>query len=207
LAIPKESAPEVIIPVGVVSTVLRGASAEDTEKLITNKLEPEIANVENIDKVTSSSQEGVSVITAQFNAKANIDKSIQDLKDAVDRVKGDLPADATDPMVMKINFADQPMLILSISQDLSPAGLTALGDELKDELKKVEGVSKVDVTGTRKREIDVVVRKDELARYGLSLNQVIGAIQGANASFPIGSITVSDINYPIKFAGLDRKRS
>jgi multidrug efflux pump subunit AcrB len=201
LAIPKESAPEVIIPVGVVSTVLRGASAEDTEKLITNKLEPEIANVENIDKVTSSSQEGVSVITAQFNAKANIDKSIQDLKDAVDRVKGDLPTDATDPMVMKINFADQPMLILSISQDLSPAGLTALGDDLKDELKKVEGVSKVEVSGTRKREIDVVVRKDELARYGLSLNQVIGAIQGANASFPIGSITVADINYPIKFAG------
>src|SRR3954469_4498816 len=74
LAIPKESAPEVIIPVGVGSTVLRGASAEDTEKLITNKLEPEIANIENIDKVTSSSQEGVSVITAQFNAKANIDK-------------------------------------------------------------------------------------------------------------------------------------
>jgi multidrug efflux pump subunit AcrB len=51
--IPKESSPEVIIPIGVVSTVLRGASAEDTEKLITNKLEDEISNVENIDKVTS----------------------------------------------------------------------------------------------------------------------------------------------------------
>ncbi len=201
IAIPKESSPEVVIPMGIVSTVLRGASAEDTEKLITDKLESEIANVENIDKVTSSSQEGVSVITAQFNASADIEKSIQDLKDAVDRVKGELPADATDPMVMKINFADQPMLIVSISQDLSPAGMTALGDELEIQLKKVEGVSKVDISGTRDREIQVVVRKEQLANYGLSLNQVIAAIAGANASSPIGSITVADVDYPIKFAG------
>jgi multidrug efflux pump subunit AcrB len=201
IAIPKESSPEVIVPIGVVSTVLRGASAEDTEKLITNKLESEISNVENIDKVTSSSQEGISVITAQFNAKANIDKSIQDLKDAVDRVKGDLPLDATSPVVTKVNFADQPMLILSISEDLSPAGMTALGDDLKNELKKVDGVSKVEISGVRKRQIQVVVRKDALVQYGLSLTQVIAAIQGANASLPIGSITVSDIDYPIKFAG------
>lgn len=201
IAIPKESAPEVVIPVGIVSTVLRGASAEDTEKLITNKLESEIANVENIDKVTSSSNEGISIITAQFNASADIDKSIQDLKDAVDRVKNELPTDATEPIVAKINFSEQPMLILSISQDLSPASLTALGDDLKEDLKKVEGVSKVEVSGTRKREIDIVVRKDELAKYNLSLNQVIAAIQSANASSPIGSITVADINYPIKFDG------
>lgn len=201
VAIPKESSPEIIIPMGIVSTVLRGASAEDTEKLITDKLESEITNVENIDKVTSSSQEGVSVITAQFNASADIEKSIQDLKDAVDRVKGDLPADATDPMVTKINFADQPMLIVSISQDVSPAGLTALGDELEMQLKKVEGVSKVDISGTREREIQVVVRKEQLANYGLSLNQVIAAIAGANASSPIGSITVADVDYPIKFSG------
>jgi multidrug efflux pump subunit AcrB len=201
LVIPKESSPEVIIPIGVVSTVLRGASAEDTEKLITDKLESEISNVENIDKVTSSSREGVSIITAQFNANADIDKSIQDLKDAVDRAKGELPQDATDPIVSKVNFADQPILIVSVSQDLSPAGLTALGEDLKKELKKVEGISKVEVSGTRAREIQVVVKKDKLASYNLSLNQVIGAIQSANTSLPIGNITVADIDYPIKFAG------
>lgn len=201
VAIPKESSPEVIIPMGIVTSTLRGASAEDTEKLITNKLEDEIVNVDNIDKVTSSSREGVAVITAQFNASADIDKSIQDLKDAVDRVKGELPNDATEPLVMKINFTDQPMLIVSVSQDLSPAGLTLLGEELKSDLKKVEGVSKVEISGTRKREIQVVVRKDQLASYGLSLTQVVAAIQGANASFPIGSITVADVDYPVTFDG------
>lgn len=201
IAIPKESSPEVVVPIGIVSTVLRGGSGEDVEKLVTNKLEQEIINVENIDKVTSSSREGISVITAQFNASADIDKSIQDLKDAVDQAKTSLPENVEDPVVTKINFSEQPILILSISQDLSPKGLTALGDNLEKELKKVKGISKVVITGTRKREVEVVVRKDKLQTYGISLNQVIGAIQGANASLPIGNITVSDIDYPIKFAG------
>ena len=201
VAIPKESAPEVVVPVGIVTTILRGGSGEDVEKLITNKLEQEIANVENIDKVTSSSKEGVSIITAQFNASADIDKSLQDLKDAVERGKAELPSDAEDPTVTKVNFSEQPILILSVSQDLSPAGLTALGDDLEKELKKIKGVSKVVITGTRKREVQVVVRKNQLATYGLSLNQVIVAIQGANTSLPIGTITVADIDYPIKFSG------
>ncbi len=199
--IPKESAPEVIIPVGVVTTVLRGGSAEDVEQLVTNKLEQDIANVENIDKVTSSSGEGLSIITAQFIASADIEKSIQDLKDAVDKAKTGLPDDANDPNVLKINFSDQPVLILSISQDLAPAELTKLGNDLEREIKKVKGVSAVDVTGTRKREVQVVIAKDKLASYGLSVNQVIGAIQTANASAPIGRITMGEVDYPIKFEG------
>jgi multidrug efflux pump subunit AcrB len=201
VSIPKESAPEVIVPVGIVTTTLRGGNAEDVEKLVTKKLEDEIVNAENIDKVTSSSREGLSIITAQFNASADIEKSIQSLKDAVDKAKSDLPTEATTPVVTKINFADQPFLVMSVSMDISPAQMTALGDDLKDELKKVQGVSKVEISGVRKKEIQVVIRKDELSKYGLNYAQVVGAIQGSNASLPIGTITVSDIDYPIKFDG------
>lgn len=201
IIIPKESSPEVIIPIGVVSTTLRGGSAEDVEKLVTNKLEQEIANVENIDTVTSSSNEGISVITAQFIASADIDKSIQELKDAVERAKISLPTDADEPRVIKINFSDQPVLIVSVSQDLSPAGMTSLGEDLERELKKVKGVSTVDIAGTRAREVQVVIAKEKLVSYGLSINQVIAAIQGANASAPIGRITMGEVDYPIKFEG------
>ncbi|OGZ19221.1 MAG: hypothetical protein A2494_02005 [Candidatus Lloydbacteria bacterium RIFOXYC12_FULL_46_25] len=199
--IPKESSPEVVIPVGIVTTTLRGASAEDTEKLITNQLEDEIANLENIDKVTSSSREGVSVVSAQFNASANIDKSIQDLKDAVDKAKVSFPSDADEPTVTRVNFADQPILIISASSDMPEKQLTLLGDELKDEIKKIRGISKVEIAGTRKQEVGIVVKKQMLEKYGLSLDQVMAGISGANASSPIGSITVSDVDYPIKFAG------
>ncbi len=201
VSIPKESAPEVIVPIGVVSTVLRGASAEDTEKLITNKLEDEAANLEDIDKVTSSSRDGVSVVTAQFTASANIDKSIQNLKDAVDRAKVDFPKEAEQPTVIKVNFADQPILIVSVSVDRPQGELAGLGDNIKDELKKIKGVSKVTVSGTRAKEVQVILKKEALQKYGLRIDQVTAALQAANASFPIGDITVADVSYPIKFAG------
>ena len=100
-----------------------------------------------------------------------------------------------------MNFADQPILIVSISSDISPAQLTALGKDLEQEIKKVHGISKVEISGTRDREVQVVVRKDALDRYKITLPQVVGAIASANASFPIGNITVTDVDYPIKFAG------
>jgi HAE1 family hydrophobic/amphiphilic exporter-1 len=201
LVIPKESAPEVIIPIGVVSTVLRGGSSEDVEKLVTNKLEQEIINVENIDKVTSSSNEGVSVITAQFIASADVEKSIQNLKDAVDKAKVGLPADVDDPQVLKINFADQPVLIFSVSSDLPQKEITRMSEDLEREIKKVKGVSEVDLSGVRDRQVQVVISKEKLVQYGVSINQVIGAIQNSNASAPIGRITISDVDYPIQFSG------
>ena len=201
VSIPKESAPEVIVPIGVVSTVLRGAGAEDTEKLITNKLEDEAANLEDIDKVTSSSREGVSVVTAQFTASANIDKSIQNLKDAVDRAKVDFPKEAEQSTVTKVNFADQPILIVSVSVDRPQGELASLGDDIKDEIKKIKGVSKVSVSGTRAKEVQVILKKEALQKYGLRVDQITSALQAANASFPIGDITVADVDYPIKFAG------
>lgn len=200
-AIPKESAPEVEVPIGIVSTVLRGASAEDTEKLITNSLEDEVANIENINKITSTSREGVSVLVAEFNAKADIDKSLSDLKEAVDRAKVSFPEEADDPSVTRVNFADQPILIVSVSTDVPERALTTLADTIEDELKKVPGVSRVDVSGTRKREVGVVLKQQLLEKYGIGVDQVIGALLGANASFPIGNITVADIDYPVKFAG------
>lgn len=199
--IPKESSPEVVVPFGIVTTTLRGAGAEDTEKLITDKIEDEIANLENIDKVTSSSLEGVSIVSAQFNASADIDKSIQDLKDAVDKAKTAFPSEADEPFVSRVNFSDQPILIISISADAGGRELTQLGTDLEDELKKIKGVSKVNIAGTRKREVGIVLRKQMLATYGISPEVVMGALAGANVTFPIGNITVADVDYPIKFAG------
>lgn len=201
IAIPKESAPEVIIPVGLVTTTMRGASAEDLERLVTDKLENEILNLDDIDTVTSSSIEGVAVVSAQFTAYADIDKSIADLKDAVDRAKPELPDEADEPRVTKINFAEQPMMILSVTADRPAAALADLGDDLAKELKDVRGVSDITVSGARPREVAVVVRRAALERYHLRIDEVISAIAAANASLPIGVITLSDVDYPVNFAG------
>lgn len=199
--IPKESAPEVIVPIGIVTTTLRGGSSEDVEKLITKKIEQEIINVENIDKVTSSSSDGLSVISAQFLASADVDKSIADLKEAVDKVKGELPTDVTEPNVSKVNFADQPVLIVSISKNATDKELTELSDNLDEILSKVKGVSKVEVSGIRERQVQVVLKREELVKYGLSPEEVVRALNVSNVSTPVGKVELNQIEYPIKFQG------
>ena len=199
--ITKESAPEVQIPIGIVTTVLPGASSEDIERLVTDKIEDRLTNLPDLDKMTSSSKSGVSVVVVQFNASANIDKSIQKLKDEVDKAKPDLPEEAKAPNVSDVNFVDQPVQMISVSADLPFVNFAKLSDDLKRELQGVEGVSRVEVSGVRHREVQVVVRKENLNRYGISLPQVVGAIASANASLPAGSITVDNISYNINFEG------
>ncbi len=199
--IPKESAPEVIVPIGIVTTVYPGASASDIEELITNKLEDAIENVDGLESLTSTSRDDVSSITAEFNASADIDKSIQDLKDAVDSAKGELPRDANDPIVTEVNFADQPILVLSISSDLSPAALTALGETMQDEFGGVRGVSDVVVSGTRERQIQVIVKEEALRTYNLSVGAVSQALALGNLSVPVGIIATEGIEYAIRFEG------
>lgn len=198
VSIPKESAPEVQIPMGIITTVLPGASAEDMERLVTNKIEDRVLGVENVSKVTSTSGDGVSSITVEFNAQADIDKSIQLLKDEVAKVEPELPTEAEDPTVSDINFADQPILLISLSGDLAPAELTALGTSVQDELERVTGVSSVSVSGVQAREVQVIVQQAKLAQYGLSLSDVTNAIQASGLASPAGSITVDGVQYGVR---------
>ena len=199
--IKKENYPEVIVPIGIVQTIYLGAPAGDIEELITNKLENAIENIEDLDKITSTSRDNISVITAEFNASADIDTSIQNLKDAVDAVKGELPRDASDPSVNEVNFSNQPIHIISISSDLSPVAFTELGEKLKEEFKKVKGVSEVQVSGTRVRQLQVTVTPASLAAYGLAVSDITNALALGNMTLPIGTVINGGIEYSVRLEG------
>jgi multidrug efflux pump subunit AcrB len=200
-AMPKESSPEVVVPIGIVTTVLPGATAADVERLVTDKLEPAVRNVPNIDKVTSNSIQGVSMINAQFLASADIETAIQDLRNAVEGAKRDLPSDAEAPTVTKVDFQNQPVLMIGVSSDLAPETLHKLGQDIKDDLQSLDGVSRVEVAGVRGREISIVLHADALTRHNLSVQAVMGALSGANASAPAGVLTIDDVEYPVQFKG------
>lgn len=200
VTIQKESNPEVKVPVGIVSTALPGASAADIETLITDEIENAlIGSLENVNKITSTSRNGVSSITVEFNANADIDKSIQDLKDRVDTVLPELPEEALDPFVTEVDFSQEPILTFAVAGNLLPGEFAKLGLDLKDELESIPGVSSVSVSGLREREVQVVVNGEALRRYGISLNQVVGGISRSNAELPIGSIEFDNVNYNLQF--------
>lgn len=201
ISIPKESAPEVIVPVGIVTTVLPGAPATDIETLVTNELERGLSSLENVDQITSVSREGVSSITVEFEASADLDESIDELKDAVDALQSELPDDAEDSVVSEVNFTDQPIMTITLSGDLTDFAFTELVDDVEDEIETVSGVSRVEASGVRQKEVAIIVDQAALLRFGISLNQVISAVRNANQTLPVGQIKNDGIAYNIAFEG------
>lgn len=201
IAIPKESAPEVVIPVGIISTSLPGAPAADVESLVTNEIERGLSSLENVKKVTSSSREGFSSVVVEFEASADLDKSIQDLKDEVDNIKQDLPEDANDPYVSEVDFVNQPIMTIAVSGDLSDFALTALSDDVEKAIESVAGVARVETSGVRQREITVIVNQSSLQQFNLSLDEIVAGIRNANLTFPIGQIINDGVSYNVAFEG------
>jgi multidrug efflux pump subunit AcrB len=201
IRIPKENTPQIDLAIAIVTASLPGASAEDMESLVTNKLEAQISGVANIDTLTSSSGDGISAITVQFTAQADTDQSIQDLRDAVSRARANLPSDVEPPQVTKLNFSDQPIIAVTVSGSLQPMEFSKLGTELQDDLLNVSGVSQVQVAGVPERQVSVIVRRAALEQYGLSVTQVIQAISSSNAALPAGRISMDGVSYNVNFKG------
>ena len=201
IQIPKEVQPPVNIAEGVVVTALPGASAGDIETLVTNKLEDQISGIANIDTMKSVSSNSISRIIVQFDANANITQSIQNLRNAVAKASPNLPTDATTPSVTKISFSNTPVLIASVSAPAPPLLFSSVGQTVSDALKRVSGVSDVNVAGVPARQVTVVVNKKKLLTYGLQISNVMGAIQAANAPLPAGSISIRGVSYNIHFNG------
>lgn len=202
LTLPRESNPEVTVPIGVVSVALSGASAVDIETLVTNKIEEKLVNnLDDVKEITSTSREGVSSIVVEFEASADIDQSIQELKDEVDKAKPDLPDEATDPVVEQVDFSSDPILTFAISGDLSEREFFDLAEELEQELEAISGVSDVSVSGKRDREVQVIVNKESLSTFGLNIADVISGISATNNTLPAGSIVVDNVEYNVQFEG------
>ena len=129
MSLPRESNPEVKIPIAVVMTTYPGASPADIEELVSKKIETSIAGVKNVDKITSQSSNSVSLITVEFDAKANLNDSIRSLRDAVSNAKTKLPADANDPIVKEISLDDSPIMVMSLSGPYDGFALRQAGDK------------------------------------------------------------------------------
>lgn len=195
--IPLELQPEITIPIASVTSFLPGANPEDVETLVTKPLEKEIANISDIKELSSVSGLGLSLIIVEFEAEADIDEAVSELKDKVDMAKGNLPEDATDPVVTKSQSNTLPIISLSLTGDFALKDLTKIADDLEEELKKISEISKVEIIGSLKKEILIEVDPQKAQIYGLSPSQISQIIKAAHLNFPIGVITQDEMNYAI----------
>jgi len=200
--IPRESSPEVVIPIGVVTTVLPGAAATDVENLITNEIERGLlGSLENVDSITSTSREGVSSVVVEFSTSADLDTSITDLKSQVDSIVPRLPSSAEEPTVTEVDFVNQPILTFTIAGTAAPETFLEVSSALQDEIEALPQIKEVTYSGIGEKELSVIVEQTALAQYELSVSDVIRAIGTANQAAPIGQIENDGILYNLTFSG------
>lgn len=190
VTLPRESAPDITIPLIIVSAVYPGASPVDMETLVTRHLERELQGVEGLKKLTSTSQESVSVVTVEFVSGTDIDAALQKVRDRVDRAKVDFPRDAEDPVLQEINFSDFPIVQVNLSGAVGPAVLKQLAEDLKDRIEGLPGVLRATLVGGLERELRVEVDPQKLRLYGLALQDVVDAVRNEHLSVPSGELKV-----------------
>ncbi len=188
-ALPRENFPDVKIPLILVTTPYIGVSPSDVEALITTKVESELASLTDVKKMSSSSAEGISIVAIEFEPEVDIQDALQKVRDRVSRAKPKLPEDAEEPSVQEISFSSFPIMLVTLAGGVDEVGLKAIAEDLEDELARVPGVLDVDISGGRERMIRVQVYPERLGHYGLSMEDVLGAIGSENVNIPGGTIT------------------
>ena len=200
-AIPREAAPDIQIPLLIVTTPFPGASPEDVESLITNKAEQELQTIKNLKKIKSTSSESVAVLTLEFTSDFDISDARTKVREKMDQIKPDFPSDAEDYQITEINLSEQPLMILNIAGDMGLLGLTDLADKVKEEIEGIPGILEVRRAGGLEKEIRVYVNPEKLNYYNLDLNQVSTSIRSENTNLPGGSVTMGPTKYLIRVPG------
>lgn len=199
--LPREAAPDIAIPVVIVSTAYFGVSPADIETLVTNPLEKEFKGIRDLKKLTSTSAESVSLVTLEFDPEIDIEDALQKIRDKVDKAKPNLPPDAEESEIIEINASDWPVLIANVSGKMDPLRLKELAEDIKDDIEKLPGVLRVDLAGGVEREIQVLVDPTLLQYHQVSLNDIIGKLQAENINLPGGSLDVGPMKYTVRVPG------
>jgi multidrug efflux pump subunit AcrB len=191
LTMPIDLFPDTVPPQIVVMTVVRGASAEEVNRLVSSLIDREIKGITGLTRVTATSRDEISSVNAQFDYDRDIGLAMNDVINAVNRIKGQFPAGAQEPQFFRVTDASRPVLTLAVMPrpgsglDLPAVRLLADND-LREELLALPGVGRVDVFGAHQPEVLVRLDHERLRRYDLTPEAVLAAIGANNLSLPGG---------------------
>lgn len=200
LSLPLETFPSVGLEVVTVRTSYQGASAEDIEQLVTIPIEEEISDLSAIERVSSVSSEGSSVIVARLRPGENVTKAAQDIDSRVSRIKSQLPEDSEDPVVQEVE-SSFPLVNVSMGGDVDPSVMRTSGLKLRDRLRMVKGVGSLTTAGMSAPVFFVSVDPLKLRQHNISVENIRSAIAGRNLDFPGGKVRQGEFEYLVRTKG------
>lgn len=188
LTLPIQLFPETAPPLVNILTPYPGAIARDVADLVSEPIEEECGSLEGLHEISSTSQDGLSLVSVEFTYGTSVDLAAVDVQNAISRIRSRLPREIGEPQVLKFSTSDRPVMTAGIvGSDLVEARRLA-DDVLAAEMQRVEGVAVVDVFGGHEPEITVSVDRTKLEAWNLDIGDVLDALRAYNASAPAGQI-------------------
>jgi hydrophobic/amphiphilic exporter-1 (mainly G- bacteria), HAE1 family len=195
-------APDVEIPYVTISTIYPGAGPKEVETLISKRLEDAVSSVTKIERVESYSLDGISIIIIEFQLGKDVNVANQEVKDKVDAILNDLPADAQTPIVQKVDLKAFPVVDVVLSGNLDPRELYEIADKtLRDRFSQIEGVATVNLTGGQEREMRIVLNNRTVFENTISLPQLTQILAAHNMDIPGGYFQINDQEYTVRLQG------
>ncbi|MGV3709224.1 MAG: efflux RND transporter permease subunit [Gemmatimonas sp.] len=182
--------PEVSPPVVMTTIIYPGASPDQVERELLEPIEEAIQGIEGVDKVQSSASDGFAQIITFFVFEKDLQVATQDIRDAISAKRQDLPQEMEEPILKRFNPTDAPIVSLALySERLNPAQLTLLADPgIVRELRSIPGVANVQISGSVKREMAIDINPQQMQAAGITVPQIVGALQGQNLAAPVGRL-------------------
>ncbi|MGE4633872.1 MAG: efflux RND transporter permease subunit [Arenicellales bacterium] len=200
--IPKESEPDIDIPIIYVTVNHDGISPEDAERLLIRPLEQELKTIEGVKEMRSSGYEGGANVLLEFEAGFDADTALQDVREAVDLAKTQLPAGSDDPEVHEVNFSLFPVIVVILSGDVPDRALYDLARDLKDAVEGIGEVLEAKLAGNREEVVEVIVDPLRLESYGLDPALAAATVSGSNLLVAAGVQDTGKGRFSIKVPGL-----
>ncbi len=202
VTIPKESEPDVAIPIIYVSMSHEGISPEDAERLLVRPMEKELQSIEGVKEMRSNAGEGHASVLLEFDAGFDSDQALQDVREKVDLAKGKLPADTDDPTVNEVNVALFPVLVVTLAGNVPERTLLSLSRDIKDKIEGLREVLEAKIAGDRQEVVDIVVEPRVLDSYGISYEELINFVWRNNKLVAAGALDTGKGRFSVKVPGL-----
>ena len=202
ITIPKESEPDINIPIIYVSMSHEGISPEDAERLLVRPMEQELRTIEGIKEMRSNASEGHASVLLEFDAGFDADGALIDVREKVDIAKAELPTETDEPTVNEVNVGLFPVLVIALSGDLPERTLLKYARDLEEALEGLPGVLSADIGGDRDELLEVRLDAVRLESYNISQQELLNIVTLNNRLVAAGALDTGAGRFAVKVPGL-----
>ncbi|WP_299657118.1 efflux RND transporter permease subunit [uncultured Tateyamaria sp.] len=198
IVLPKEGEPDIEIPTLVISVPFPGISAADSETLMVQPMETELADLDGLDKMTTTAAEGYANVVLEFEFGWDKTQVLADVRDAMDKAEADFPDGFEQYTVDEFNFSEFPIIIVNLTGPVPERTIARVAKDLQDDIEGLDAVLEASLVGNRDEMVEVVIDPLRLEAYNVTAGELINVVQNNNQLIAAGEVETAQGAFAVK---------